>query len=293
MNRILIRHVTFQIGNNISLCLCPRQVCSKSLRISLWRKGSDWAGMMVALSPYLSISWWDVYSRNFNHSTIILYPRRWPLQWDIFSPSQHTDSYKNGSKILSTLANTANIFFLMKAATDEDEHNVCEILSKITVDFPIALHRVLFYQTSVGKLAVVRQLRPQLHVDFESCICRQIAPHVRNVLHIRGSEDSIKMDLSPLPSNSSVDKKFLISIDRIEELLHLTISWSTGLRWHSFPPNCQQLYMFFQFGIKCKQCIIVNLSQLRHCYLWCKFHSVVNLVLVTSYWTKSEGSMIN
>ena len=258
MERIPIRDVIFPIGNNISLCLRPRQVCSKSLRIYLWPKGSDWAGRMVALSPSLSISWWDSYPGNFNHSTKILYLRRWPLQWDIFSPSQHTDSYKNGSKILSTLANTANIFFLMKAATDEDEHNVCEILSKITVDFPIALHRVLFYQTSVGKLAVVRQLRPQLHVDFESCICRQIAPHVRNVLHIRGSEDSNMMDLSPLPSNSGVDKKFLVSIDRIEELLHLSISSSTGLKWHFFPYNCQQLYMFMQFGVKCKQCIVVK-----------------------------------
>ena len=165
--------------------------------------------------------------RKFHFAAKFLYPSRRPLQLSSlyrFSLSQRTKSYENGRKIFSTLANTANIFFLMKAATDEDENNIFEILSKITVDFPIARHRVLFYQTSVGKLAVVRQLRPQLHVDFESSICRQIAPHIKNVLHIRGSEDTNQMDLSHLPSNSSGHKKFLISIDRIEELLLLSIS---------------------------------------------------------------------
>lgn len=114
----------------------------------------------------------------------------------------------------------------MRALTDDDENNIREILSKITTEHPIARHRILFYQSSIGKLAAVRQLRPQLHVDFESSICRQIAPHIKNVLHIRGSEDVNKMDLSPLPSNSNSSscRKYLISIDRIEELLELCIS---------------------------------------------------------------------
>ena len=132
---------------------------------------------------------------------------------------QQKQSFENGSQTISVLSNTANIFFVMKAESDEDESRVYEILSKLSLDNPIARHRFLFYQSSIGKLAIMRQLKPQLHIDFDSFICKQLVPHIRQVLHLKGNE---KIELSQ-SSNSTNSIKPLQFIRRIEELLHLTL----------------------------------------------------------------------
>lgn len=113
----------------------------------------------------------------------------------------------------------SNIFFIMKALSDEEEKKTFEKLCRATVDSTVSKHRVLFYESSIGKLAIVRQLKPQLHIDYDIAACRQIGPHIKSVVHINSGSEGECLDL---PS-SSTGAKSIHSIHTIEELLTLSI----------------------------------------------------------------------
>lgn len=46
----------------------------------------------------------------------------------------------------------------------------------------VPAHKVLFHATEAGKVAVVRQLKPALHVDTDAATLRALAPHVKGKL---------------------------------------------------------------------------------------------------------------
>jgi hypothetical protein len=46
----------------------------------------------------------------------------------------------------------------------------------------VPAHKVLFHATEAGKVAVVRQLRPSLHVDTAAATLRALVPHVKGKL---------------------------------------------------------------------------------------------------------------
>lgn len=71
-------------------------------------------------------------------------------------------------------------------------------------EFPVARHRFLFYQTDVGKVAIVRQLKSQLHVDFDAAICRQILPHIKSVVHIDEKKGAVTPGIQSLNTIDSI-----------------------------------------------------------------------------------------
>ena len=79
-------------------------------------------------------------------------------------------------------------------------------------EFPVARHRFLFHQTDVGKIAIVRQLKSQLHVDFDAAICRQILPHIKSVVHI---------DEKKVASTPGIQS--LNTVDSIKDLSNIVI----------------------------------------------------------------------
>jgi len=46
----------------------------------------------------------------------------------------------------------------------------------------LPVHKVLFHTTEVGKTAMVRQLKPVLHIDTDSATLQSLAPHVKGKL---------------------------------------------------------------------------------------------------------------
>ena len=122
--------------------------------------------------------------------------------------------------MLSVLNSSANVFLVVKAMSDEEENTAYDKLSKASLTSPIARHRFLFYESSIGKLAIVRQLKPQLHIDYEIATCRQIAPHIRSVVHIRSGN---RLDSAEAVSGTGGGAKHIHSIAKIEDLLQLSI----------------------------------------------------------------------
>lgn len=48
-------------------------------------------------------------------------------------------------------------------------------------------HRIVSFTTEKGKIAIVRQLRPELYIDHNANSCSTLLSHVRVILHIDGS----------------------------------------------------------------------------------------------------------
>jgi hypothetical protein len=109
---------------------------------------------------------------------------------------------------------------IIKAVNDDEEKDILTVINKMMgtkVDNKDNMinsfenHRILFYQTEIGKLALIRQLKPQLHIDHDLSVCTKIAPHIRYVVLNNDNNDKC--------SNSIQNMKI---IQNIQELLTIT-----------------------------------------------------------------------
>ena len=102
--------------------------------------------------------------------------------------SSSTTGISSGARVLAALASVANVFVVAKAQSPEEEERIWNELRSdpAVAQSSVARHRVLFHETAVGKVAVVRQLRPQLHIDFDADICGSVAPHIKTVVEYKG-----------------------------------------------------------------------------------------------------------
>jgi hypothetical protein len=125
-------------------------------------------------------------------------------------------------KIYGILNNISNLFLIIKAVNDDEEKDILTLINKImgskidekdnTIN-SIENHRILFYQTDIGKSALIRQLKPQLHIDHDLSVCTKIAPHIRFVILNNNNSNNIC-------SNSIMNMKI---IENIHGLLTITI----------------------------------------------------------------------
>ena len=88
----------------------------------------------------------------------------------------------NVVKVLSMLTRFFNVFLVLKAKSSEEEDRIWNDIQRQGI--PVEQHRVMFHETTVGKVAMLRQMKPQLHIDFDTEICSLIAPHIRAVIEI-------------------------------------------------------------------------------------------------------------
>jgi hypothetical protein len=71
----------------------------------------------------------------------------------------------------------------MECITDSEELGIVHSLTAVVPFFP--LHKCLLYSTAKGKMAIVRQLKPALHLDFDDDFCKNIKPHVKHVTFVK------------------------------------------------------------------------------------------------------------
>lgn len=83
---------------------------------------------------------------------------------------------------ISTLSQISNLFLIIQAVTDEAEKQHIDVLSTRLSFFPS--HRILFHATTTGKIAIVRQIKPTIHLDEDVQVCNTVAPHLRSVVHV-------------------------------------------------------------------------------------------------------------
>ena len=125
---------------------------------------------------------------------------------------QKSKTFEESGNVLSLINSFSTLFLVFKASSTDDEDRIFDMVSLLMKDFPVARHRFLFYQTDVGKIAIVRQLKSQLHVDFDAVICRQILPHIKTVVHIDENKGAL------LPGVQSLN-----TIENVQNLANIII----------------------------------------------------------------------
>lgn len=85
-------------------------------------------------------------------------------------------------KILSKIS---IVFVLCRANSDEQQAQIqCIVDATLGIDAGIPSHRVLFHQTIIGKIAIVRQLKSAVHIDSDGFACNALAPHIKSIVKI-------------------------------------------------------------------------------------------------------------
>ena len=133
----------------------------------------------------------------------------------------------NVVKVLSILTKFSNVFLVMKAKSFEEEERIWNDIQRQGI--PVEQHRVIFHETTVGKVAMLRQLKPQLHIDFDTEICNLIVPHIRGVIEFLVVNSSASSSSSPLAvETTKTDGKgnSWKVIGSIEEVLTVTLAAS-------------------------------------------------------------------
>lgn len=87
-------------------------------------------------------------------------------------------------KLLETLSKISVIFLVFQVKSSEEMDRIKLLLEKMQLTDYVPLHRVLFCCTNIGKSAIVRQILPVVHVEFDSSISEALAPHIRTVIQI-------------------------------------------------------------------------------------------------------------
>jgi hypothetical protein len=113
---------------------------------------------------------------------------------------------------ISALCEFCLIFLLIKSQTDkEEEHQTKEILAHLP-SCPIPVHRILHYESSIGKTAFVRQIKPYLHIENDITIYTNLRPHVPLIILHHCSNE---VDL--------MEKSFPHQIDNYDDLKNVEL----------------------------------------------------------------------
>ena len=91
------------------------------------------------------------------------------------------------AEAVRALGALCDVVLVARVDGDAQQARVADALARAGVIAPggaVAAHKLLFCTTDVGHVAVVRQLRPALHVDARGPVLEQLAPHVPRLVEV-------------------------------------------------------------------------------------------------------------
>ena len=87
-------------------------------------------------------------------------------------------------RLVQVLEELAQVCLIIQATSDEEERVVYETIQHLMPQFP--KHRCLLHSLEVGKVAIVRQVIPSVHIEFDRNFCEKLKPHVRKIIWMDG-----------------------------------------------------------------------------------------------------------
>lgn len=90
---------------------------------------------------------------------------------------------------------TDSTCLLFQVSTDEQELEVQQTMKSLCPAFP--QHRLLFYESAIGKTAILRQMVPSVYIDSDVAFLSKIRPHLKQVIAIAAYQST------PTPAESS------------------------------------------------------------------------------------------
>jgi 3-hydroxymyristoyl/3-hydroxydecanoyl-(acyl carrier protein) dehydratase len=70
---------------------------------------------------------------------------------------------------------------MVQCSTDAEEEEWNIIIQQNLPAFT-EKHRLLVYGTNTGKVAFIRQIIPQLHIDYETEVIKTVKPHIGKII---------------------------------------------------------------------------------------------------------------
>jgi hypothetical protein len=117
--------------------------------------------------------------------------------------------------VLGSLSKVSNLFLVVAVSADAVTATEECVLATLTDLLPKGFpeHRVMFHQSEIGKIAVIRQLKPILHIDFDPFTCEQLAAHIRSIVQFsRLSERNSTLPTSTTNWTSICSLQELLSV---------------------------------------------------------------------------------
>ncbi|OWZ02800.1 putative mitochondrial protein [Phytophthora megakarya] len=104
--------------------------------------------------------------------------------------------------LLADLSHVADVYLLCTVKDAKDKEKMQRIRELVTThpDLKsndaalggIKAHKILFCATAIGEVAFVRQIEPQIHVEVDAGVVRDLEKHVPRIVHIPTSpEDAV------------------------------------------------------------------------------------------------------
>ncbi|TYZ68689.1 hypothetical protein PybrP1_006622 [[Pythium] brassicae (nom. inval.)] len=85
---------------------------------------------------------------------------------------------------LADLLQLADVYVLCVVRDAGDQAAMGRLRAFLSALSGLQPHKVLFCTTAVGKVAFVRQLEPQLHVEVDQNVVRDLEKHVPRIVHV-------------------------------------------------------------------------------------------------------------
>lgn len=109
------------------------------------------------------------------------------------------------SRLVQVLEELSHVYLLVQVATDEEESIVYATVEKLMPQFP--KHRCLLYSLEVGKVAIVRQVIPSVHIEFDKNFCEKLKPHVRKIIWVDGGSVGVGESAVPTAAHEECNHK--------------------------------------------------------------------------------------
>ena len=116
---------------------------------------------------------------NSNDQVIVLSINK-PLM-DVISDNIDDDRQKV-LNIIKSISHISILFIIVNVHNDDEQVKIQEeFLHDIIDEDYLPIHRILFYETEIGKVAIVRQINPNVYFDNNKVTRDKLIPHINDV----------------------------------------------------------------------------------------------------------------
>jgi hypothetical protein len=72
-------------------------------------------------------------------------------------------------------------------------------------------HRIIFFSSQISKIAIVRQIKPIIHIEYDLNVINDLFPHIPNIFHLKTENNSSETENQNIRILSSIEA--LLEVD--------------------------------------------------------------------------------
>jgi hypothetical protein len=93
------------------------------------------------------------------------------------------------------------LYILCEVSSNEEEE---ALRNSLLARAPtLAPQRILYYSSAIGRMAIVRQVNPSVHIEHDLSFCEKLKPHVKKIVHINATANPAERAVPTTRENSA------------------------------------------------------------------------------------------